>query len=238
MAMMPNNSPRKILVVDDDQDLRATLSERLRLTEGYDVVAVGTGAEALDKAVNAHYDAILLDVRLPDIDGTQLCQILRRQQVRVPVIILSTVSGEADVILGLEAGANDYVIKPFSVGILLARLRSHLRRFDYCANAILTIGRYQFHPADRYVIKERSKTKIYLTNKEGQILKYLFWAGNRFVTRGQLLAEVWGYNALVETHTLETHIYRLRQKLEADPANPSILLFDGRGYRLDATVPR
>ena len=139
---------------------------------------------------------------------------------------------DADTILGLESGANDYVTKPFRINVLLARLRAHLRQHERSEDAVMTIGPYEFHPAAKMLMEKGGKKKIRLTDKEASILKYLFRAGDRPVARDVLLNEVWGYNAGVTTHTLETHIYRLRQKIEKDPANAAILITDRGGYRL------
>src|SRR5215218_1821437 len=213
--MSVNNRGKKILLVDDDQGLRTVLAEQLDLYDGFTTIQVGTAAEGLEKAKLAHYDAILLDIGLPDMDGRELCKLMRRQGVRAPVIMLTAADSDADTILGLESGANDYVTKPFRINVLLARLRQHERSED----AVMTIGPYDFHPAGKILVEKGGKRKIRLTDKEASILKYLFRAGDRPVARDVLLNEVWGYNAGVTTHTLETHIYRLRQKIERDPAS-------------------
>ena len=175
---------------------------------------------------------ILLDIGLPDMDGRELCKLMRRQGVRAPVIMLTAADSDADTILGLESGANDYITKPFRINVLLARLRAHLRQHERSEDAVMTIGPYEFHPAAKMLMEKGGKKKIRLTDKEASILKYLFRAGDRPVARDVLLNEVWGYNAGVTTHTLETHIYRLRQKIERDPASAAILITDRGGYRL------
>ena len=207
---MTNSPTRSLLVIDDDEAFRTSLSEQLQVSEGYSVVQVGTAAAGLSLAVATHYDAILLDIGLPDIDGLQVCKLVRRHGVRAPVIILSADASDANVILGLEAGANDYVTKPFNIGILLARLRSHLRRYDYSEHVVMPIGSYDFYPARKIIVKKRGGKRIRLTHKEAEILKYLFRAGEQVVTRDEMLREVWGYTSGLATHTLETHIYRLR----------------------------
>ena len=131
-----------------------------------------------------------------------------------------------------NSGANDYVTKPFRINVLLARLRAHLRQHERSEDAVMTIGPYEFHPAAKLLMEKGGKKKVRLTDKEASILKYLFRAGDRPVARDVLLNEVWGYNAGVTTHTLETHIYRLRQKIEKDPASAAILITDRGGYRL------
>jgi DNA-binding response OmpR family regulator len=190
--------------------VRTLLAERLDRCDDLTSIQVGTAAEGLKQAKLTKCDAVLLDVGLPDMDGRELCKLMRRQGVRAPVIMLTAADRDADIILGLESGANDYITKPLRIDVLLARLRSHLRQHERSEDAVMTIGPYEFHPAARILMQEGSKKKIRLTDKEASILKYLFRAGDRPVARQVLLNEVWGYNAGVTTHTLETHIYRLR----------------------------
>jgi DNA-binding response OmpR family regulator len=158
---------------------------------------------------------------------------LRQEGKRMPIIMLTGADAEADVIRGLEAGANDYVAKPFRLSELLARLRAQLRVFDNSEDAVFLIGPYSFRPSSKLLMEAARNRKIRLTEKESAILKYLYRAGGRPVGRQVLLNEVWGYNSAVTTHTLETHIYRLRQKIEPDPGNARLLLTEGGGYRLD-----
>jgi DNA-binding response OmpR family regulator len=227
-----SNYRKKILLVDDDQDLCTVLAEQLDRHGGLTAIQVGTAAEGLEKAKLAHYDAVLLDIGLPDMDGRELCKLMRRQGVRAPIIMLTAADSDADMILALESGANDYVTKPFRFNVLLARLRTHLREHERSEDAVMSIGPYEFHPAAKMLTENGDKRKIRLTDKEASILKYLFRAGDRPVVREVLLNEVWGYNADVSTHTLETHIYRLRQKIEKDPVKAVILITERRGYRL------
>jgi DNA-binding response OmpR family regulator len=223
---------KKILIVDDDPDLRQSLAEQLRLHEEFDVAEAATGASALDTAKTEHYDAVLLDVGLPDMDGREVCRLMRRNGVKVPIVMLTGADTDADTILGLHAGANDYVTKPFRLGVLLARLRAHMRQHEQSEDAVFTIGHYSFRPSGKMLIESDSGKKVRLTEKETAILKYLFRAGGKVVPRQTLLNEVWGYNAGVTTHTLETHVYRLRQKIERDPSKATILLTEPGGYRL------
>jgi DNA-binding response OmpR family regulator len=230
------SSSRPILIVEDDAALRATLAEQLAAEGGFTAEEVGCAAEAEAKLAEdgARYDAILLDIGLPDGDGRELCARLRREGKRMPVIMLTGQDAEADVVRGLDAGANDYVAKPFRAGELLARLRAQLRVFDNSEDAVFAIGPYLFRPSAKLLLEPQRNRRIRLTDKEGAILKYLYRAGGRPVPRAVLLDEVWGYNSGVATHTLETHIYRLRQKIEADPSNARLLLTEGGGYKLDA----
>lgn len=224
--------PKRILLVDDDEVLGRTLADQFALHEEFTVQPVITGAEALEAAKNGRYDIILLDVGLPDTDGREVCRAMRRTGVKTPIIMLTGSDSEADTILGLESGANDYVTKPFRFGVLLARVRAHLRQHEQSENAVFTIGRFIFRPASKLLFDEEKNQKVRLTEKETAILKYMYRAGDKVVGRDQLLNEVWGYNADVTTHTLETHIYRLRQKIEEEPSNAEILVTASGGYRL------
>ncbi len=223
---------KNILLVDDDDALRKSLAEQLRLHEEFDTTEAASAAEALDKVKGSYFDVILLDVGLPDMDGRECCRLMRRGGVTAPVIMLTAHDTDADTILGLDAGANDYVTKPFRLGVLLARLRAQLRQHEQSEDAVFSVGPYTFRPAAKMLIEEDSDRKIRLTEKETAILKYLYRAGDKAVGRDQLLGEVWGYNAGVTTHTLETHVYRLRQKIERDPSHAEILVTEPGGYKL------
>jgi DNA-binding response OmpR family regulator len=226
------SAPKKILIVDDDDALRQSLGEQLRMYEEFAASEAETGQAALDVIKTSRFDLILLDVGLPDMDGREICKLMRRGGVNVPIIMLTGADSEADTILGLDSGANDYVTKPFRLGVLLARIRAHLRQHEQSEDATFSIGRYTFKPASKLLIDPESQGKIRLTEKETAILKYLYRARDQVVSRDVLLNEVWGYNASVATHTLETHIYRWRQKIESDPSNAQLPVTQGGGYRL------
>jgi DNA-binding response OmpR family regulator len=230
---MPADRP--ILIVDDDRALRETLAEQLAVDGEFTAVEAETAAEAETKlsAPDARFDAVILDIGLPDGDGRDLCARLRRQGMKVPIIILTGADDELDVVRGLESGANDYIAKPFRLAELLARLRAQLRTFENSEDAVFSIGPYMFRPSAKLLQDQARNRRIRLTEKEAAILKFLYRAGSRPVARQVLLNEVWGYNAAVTTHTLETHIYRLRQKIEPDPSNARLLVTEGGGYRLD-----
>jgi DNA-binding response OmpR family regulator len=223
---------RRILLVDDDEALRKTLAEQLAVDGEFACFEAGTAADALQEAQKVRPDAILLDVGLPDGDGRQVCLALRKAGISVPIIMVTASSSEADTIRGLDMGANDYISKPFRLGELLARLRAHLRQHEHSEDALIPIGPYIFKPNVKMLVDEKAGKKIRLTEKETAILKYLYRAEQRPVGRETLLGEVWGYNAGVTTHTLETHVYRLRQKIEKDPAKAQILVTDAGGYKL------
>jgi DNA-binding response OmpR family regulator len=224
---------KKVLLVDDDSELVTSLAEQLRLHEEFETMIAHTGTAGLEAAKGQYFDAVLLDVGLPDMDGRDLCRLMRRNGVKSPIIMLTGADSEADTILGLDSGANDYVTKPFKLAVLLARLRAQLRQHELSEEAVFGIGPYTFQPAQKMLVDQNQK-KIRLTEKETAILKYLYRTGESVVSRDKLLREVWGYNAEVTTHTLETHIYRLRQKIEEDPSNARILITEKGGYRLGA----
>ncbi len=226
------SSGKRVLLVDDDDALRDMLAEQLRLHEEFVTIAVDSAEKALSSAKDDYFDVIILDVGLPDMDGREVCRLMRRNGVKSPIIMLTGADTDADTILGLDSGANDYVTKPFRLGVLLARLRAHIRQHERSDDAVFTIGPYSFQPSAKLLVNFETNKKIRLTDKETAILKYLYRSGNRVISRDILLDEVWGYNAGVTTHTLETHVYRLRQKIEPDPSNASILVTESGGYRL------
>jgi DNA-binding response OmpR family regulator len=226
------SAERRILIVDDDAALCHSLTEQLQLHEEFLAAQAPTAGEALDMAKSQYFDAILLDVGLPDMDGRELCRVMRRAGIRTPILMLTGADGEADTILGLDSGANDYITKPFRLNVLLARLRAQLRQHELSEDAVFTIGPYTFRPSVKTLIDNAKRKKVRLTEKETAILKYLYRAGDKTIGREVLLNEVWGYNSGVTTHTLETHVYRLRQKIERDPGKAEILVTEPGGYRL------
>jgi DNA-binding response OmpR family regulator len=223
---------RTLLLVDDDTDLSATLAEQFELTGEFSPTTVATAGAGIAHAKTAAPDLILLDIDLPDIDGREACKVIRGGGFAGPIIMLTGQDTDSDTVRGLDAGANDYVTKPFRFGVLLARVRAHLRSHDQTDVANLKIGPYDFKPATRTLLDSAGK-RIRLTDKEAAILRYLFKAGTKAVPRDELLREVWGYNAAVTTHTLETHIYRLRQKIEPVGERNDLLITEGGGYRLE-----
>jgi len=222
---------KTILVIDDDEDLRSAVAEQIALEPDFQVIEAATGLEGVERAKTAAPDLILLDVDLPDINGREVCRRMRAEGVKTPIIMLTAATGDDDTIQGLEAGADDYVAKPFRFNVLLARIRVQLRSHEQSENAVFHIGPYEFRPAQKLLL-DPAKKKVRLTEKETNILKYLYRAGGKPVAREELLTEVWGYNAGVTTHTLETHIYRLRQKIEPEAAAAKLLLTEQGGYRL------
>ncbi len=225
------SAQKTILLVDDDEDLREALAEQFTLHEEFRTLDAATAGDGLARAKDERADLVLLDVELPDMDGRDACRLMRKNGITAPIIMLTGQDTDADQILGLESGANDYVTKPFKFSVLLARVRAHLRSHEQSEDAVFQIGPYEFRPAMKLLVTEDDK-KIRLTEKETNILKYLYRAGGKPVPRDELLHEVWGYNPAVTTHTLETHIYRLRQKIEPDTAHARLLVTESGGYRL------
>ena len=225
------SAQRTILIADDDRDLRAALSEQIALHAEFGVLEADAARAAIDCVLAKAPDLVLMDIGLPDMDGRDAVREMRRQGFRNPIIMLTGHDSDADTILGLESGANDYVNKPFRFAVLLARIRAQLRQSDANDDAQFRIGAYTFHPSSKHLVNERGN-RLRLTEKETAILRFLYRAGQAVVTREVLLREVWGYNAQVTTHTLETHIYRLRQKIEVDPANARLLVTEAGGYKL------
>lgn len=214
---------KRIFLVGDDHPLRQSLAEQLSLQPDFTVVeAAGVDGAAIDGAA-----AVLA---VPTADEAALCRSLRLAGVDVPILLLTSTSGKVDAFLAPDCGASDVVQKPFRLGVLLTRLRTQLRLHEASGVAALRIGPFRFRPAAKQL--DADDRRIRLTEKEAAILKYLHAADGQVVPRDELLGEVCGYAADVATHTLETHIYRLRRKIERDPAHAEILLTEGGGYRL------
>jgi DNA-binding response OmpR family regulator len=231
------SSARPILIVEDDDALRQVLADQVSSSGVFQSIEAATLGEAVRhlSAPEARFDSIILDINLPDGDGRDFCAQIRKQGHSMPIIMLTGAAEENDVISGLNAGANDYIAKPFRANELLARLQAQLRQFDTSEDAVFTVGPYIFRPSAKSLTCVATKHRIRLTAKEVEIIKFLYRNAKRVVSRQVLLDEVWGYNAGVTTHTLETHVYRLRQKIETDPANCRLLMTAPGGYRLDPT---
>ena len=227
---LPMAQRKTLLIVDDDADLRGAVAEQLQ-AEDFATLEAGTGRAGVEAARDRKPDLVLLDVDLPDLDGREACRQMRAAGVAAPIIMLTAATADEDTVQGLDSGANDYVTKPYKFAVLLARIRAQLRSHEHSEGAVFRLGTYEFRPAAKLLIDQNQK-KVRLTEKETNILKYLYRAGEKPVSREELLAEVWGYNAGVTTHTLETHVYRLRQKIETDPANAKLLLTEAGGYKL------
>ena len=220
---------RRVLIVNNDAALRQSLVEQLERDGEFTCLACAGAAVALRALRREPVDALLIDLALPDMDGGELCRRLRHEGVGAPIVVLAAADGDAA--LALAAGADDCVTKPFRVAALLERLHAHLRHDERREEAVLTIGPYAFRPGAKLLNDAASRRQVRLTEKESAILEFLYRAG-RAIGRDTLLGAVWGYGAGVSTHTLETHVYRLRRKIERDPANAEILVTEPGGYRL------
>jgi len=231
---MPMRAGRKslILLVDDDEDLRTELALQLSAQPDLEVIEAGVGALGVSRAVDERPVVILLDINLPDADGRDVCKTMRAKGVNAPIIMLTSLTEEGDTVAGLESGANDYVTKPFNLNVLIARIRAQIRSHQASEDAVFQLGPYEFRPGSKLLTDSSTGKRLRLTEKETNILKYLMRSGEKSVGREELLREVWGYRANVTTHTLETHIYRLRQKIEPDSQNPRLLITETGGYRL------
>lgn len=223
-------SAKRVLLVDDDAMLRRSLAEQLASEGPYTIVEAENCAQGRERARDGLYEFMILDVSMPDGDGRTLCRGLRDSGVTAPIILLTAADSDDDTIEGLKSGANDYITKPFRFSVLMARVHAHLRSHGASEEAVYRIGPYTFRPSAK-VLLDAAEKKIRLTEKETNILKFLYRSGET-VPRETLLHEVWGYNPAVTTHTLETHIYRLRQKIEANPGQARILVTESGGYRL------
>jgi two-component system KDP operon response regulator KdpE len=223
--------PATILVVDDEAQIRRALNSILSI-RGYRVVAAADGAEGLDLAVDHSPDLIVLDMAMPGMSGLEVCRELRTWY-HAPILVLSVHGSEADKVAALDAGADDYVTKPFLAGELLARVRALLRRASGQAAAapVITIGELQINLPQRRV--KRGEQEIDLTRIEFDILAYLAQNADTVVTSKMILEKVWGPEYGEDTQTLRVHISRLRRKIEPRPSIPHYLVVErGVGYRL------
>ncbi|MDX1599953.1 MAG: response regulator transcription factor [Anaerolineales bacterium] len=222
----------KILVVEDDDTVRDTLSLNLS-AEGYEVVTAADGEEGLKAGREGDYDLIILDVMLPKMDGLTLCRVLRNES-DVPIILLTARGTETDKIVGLESGADDYVVKPFSLGELLARVRAALRRGrgTRAMATELVSGDLRLDLTARKIYKDEEE--IPLAPREFQLLATLMRNEGAVLSRDLLLAKVWGEDFFGDARTVDVHIRWLREKIEADPSEPErITTVRGVGYRLE-----
>ena len=226
--------PRYILIAGGEAPQRRALAEALEASGAFRVSDVASALEAMARTEPRaqRFDAIIVDAALPDTGAPELCVRIRRRRLQVPIIVLSNLSTESDVVRALDAGANDYMKKPFRLAELTARLRAQIREHDTSEDAVLLIGPYHFRPGLRSLHEPVGNVQIRLTQKEAAILKFLYRASGRSVSAQTLLQKIWGYSPATSTHSVGAHVYSLRQKIEPDPAHPTILVNGGGGYRL------
>jgi len=226
------NPTDRILIIDDQKELLNGLAVNFR-REGYEVLTATEGGAGLGLAREGRPDLIILDVMLPGMSGLDVCRELRRTGVEVPIIMLTARGEEMDRVLGLEIGADDYLTKPFSVRELLARVRARLRRRPAAAGPI--VARYRFGDIEidfGRLRAERQGRPLELSAKEFDLLGLLVRRRGEILTRDEILKQVWGYDDPPLTRTVDTHILRLRQKIEPDPGNPAFIqTVYGEGYR-------
>jgi len=233
--------PKTILVVEDDANLLDVVRHNLA-REGYDVVTARDGEAAIETARARQPDLILLDIMLPRLDGLEVCRILRKE-MSVPIVMLTAKADEIDKVVGLEIGADDYVTKPFSLRELLARIKALLRRGELMkeetarsandARGVIRVGNLDID-VQRHVVS-RGGVELALSPKEYDLLVFLAQNLRRAFTRDYLLEKVWGYEYSGDTRTVDVHMRWLRQKVEADPGHPQMLLtVRGVGYKLES----
>jgi DNA-binding response OmpR family regulator len=221
-----------ILIADPDPAARCALGNPLGRLGEFVVHEVESDSEVLASLARQPFDAFILDATLPESDGRELCRTLRRRGITSPILIMLDRASDPEVILALDAGANDCIVKSTSIGLFLARLRAHLRQHAQNDELDVRIQHCRFRPGARLLTDAAGRKKCLLTGREAILLKYLCRMRGITVPRAQLLRAVWEYNPDVTTHTIETHVWRLRKKLERDPRRPTILITEAGGYRL------
>ncbi|RME82768.1 MAG: DNA-binding response regulator [Caldilineae bacterium] len=228
---MAKKEKQRILLIEDEPHLRKTLKLNLKRS-GYKVSTAGDGLKGLELARSQNFDLLIVDLMLPGMDGISLIRSVRREST-VPIIVLTARTGEMDKIVGLESGADDYITKPFSLGELLARVRSQLRRAGISKmQEVLVSGSLRLDLVSRRV--EKDGVPLKLSPKEFSLLAELMRHEGAVLSRDLLLSRVWGYDYVGDTRTVDVHIRWLREKVEADPSHPSLIqTVRGVGYRFE-----
>ena len=221
----------KILIIEDDTVLRELIAEELVLQKEFIPIEAATAQRGLEAIKLDLPDLILLGLGLPDSYGLDLLKLIRDQGVKCPIVILTSETDEDVQVKCLDLGANDFVIQPFSFQVLFARIRSLIRHYNMSGEAIIMIGQYSINPRKKLGIDIKGQRYLF-TDKEIELLKHLHRASEKMVSSQQLYKEVWGSTVPLNTHTLESHIYRLRQKIELNPKVPVHLITCDGGYKL------
>ncbi|OCP19377.1 MULTISPECIES: response regulator transcription factor [unclassified Ensifer] len=223
---------RSILIIGNGNELCSELVDHLSCYgDEFGVLREGTGRAGIRAVRTNAIDLLVMDAGLSDMDGREAVKILRRSGYKAPIIIVSAQDTDADTILAFEAGADDYVPEPFHFPVLLARIRAQLRQYEQREDATFSMGPFTFKPGKKLLLDESGR-KIRLTATETAIIRSLYSADRGVVRREVLLQAVWGHDPPVTSHTLETHIYRLRQKIARDPSDAAFLVTEDGGYRL------
>ena len=228
------DQPKHVLIVGTDAASGNALSQALESDGAFHVTEAAGPADVIAKtqARQRQIHAIIVYPDPADAAGSDLCGWLRRHGLRVPIIVLRAGAAEQDVVRALDAGANDHVVRPARIAELKARLRAHIRQHETSEDVVLAVGPYYFRPGARSLHERAENRHIRLTQQEAAILKHLYRADGRPISSQALLQGVWRYSGEARSRTVETHIYRLRRKIEPDPSRPYIILKDRSGYRL------
>ena len=220
---------QSILVIDDDESLRDTIAVMLE-QEGFTITQAADGRTGLNRALTLKPDLLLVDLRMPGLSGMEVCKQFRSSNTKTPIIVLSAVGDEVDKVVLLEIGADDYIVKPFGVRELLARIRAVLRRTAADARETVAFGENEVN-FERRVVQRRGK-ELKFTPAEYNLLTYFLQNPDRLLTRDMILNSVWGYASFPNMRTVDAHVVKLRQKLEADPNVPRhFITVHGAGYR-------
>ena len=225
------NSSTKILLVNNDKDLGEALAFQLSIGEKYQIIETSSETSALTQINNNFCDLVIINSQSSQLKEYNLTKNLRSTSYKKPIIMLINQNRNLDISDDRNHEADEYIIKPFKYSVLLRSIETQLYKFKKLENTQYSIGNFIFKPNSK-VLEANESRSIRLTEKENNILKFLYKNLGNVISRETLLHEVWGYNSKVTTHTLETHIYRLRQKIENDPSNAYFLITEAGGYRL------
>ncbi|MBN2735812.1 MAG: response regulator transcription factor [Spirochaetales bacterium] len=227
-------NPKKILVIEDEEGLVLSLEDRLK-TEGFEITSCSDGNSGETEALSGKYDLILLDIMLPEKDGYQICESIRKAELLVPILMLTARSTNLDQVLGLRIGADDYLPKPFDMQVLLAHVNALLRRASYNNKEhgvnIISFGHFTLD-ISKHILKKKNKA-VPLNAQEYRLLEFLVKNPDRIFSRDELLDSVWDYDSVLTTRTVDVHIAWLRQKLEEKEIPRHIKTIRGYGYKFN-----